>query len=849
MRLGAGLGYVDALRRYPYFGETLRVSVFDDKYYKGWDGDVSDTDVPAVLPTALAVALETEYETDAHAAGYTLGTTGGEDWTPRMNKDAVRVPAVQAALRMCVGFIDLDRPNTPGASGHPPWPDTPRGTSDAHAAVTTLAALFPRCAVFSTRAGARLVYVLPEPCTVAAYIPYARAVLTQVQAVVAASGLALDVDTTTTQWTRVFRMPKVLRDGVRTSDAPYFAMRVPADLGPLPASFVNPAAAYVQPGVSVHEADPFADVERPALGDALSAEDWDALTEALGERLAARGYTGLLGKLRAGRTFYAPGTRNSATYRAVAALLDAGRSVPLDADGQEFALPPDAVYSMFEASTRATTGHTAPADALDELWDIVSRLCTASAYVEAGAEDTTNARLPQKMVPLDVPSEDGTKEVPLIVYTSGKGRYLWTGTRYSPPFSDSDSFRATFAHYWGNVYRGGASGPVFKLLSDYGTPVDDVVLDLGATAPKVEKTPMGTSLVLPMARRTDILPEYDADVAEWLTHLAGDDLEGVLDWLYWYPHLRENVCALFLCGAPSTGKSMLGTALAAFYGGEFVQFDKAVGTFTGQLRKTPLVWLDEGTNAKDAVDAFRRLVAASATQIERKHVDPETVRGCFRLFVTANKPSAIPLTDIKSVEDVDSILERVRYVHVADDAARYLKEKGGRTYTSDWVTRPDGTPGRLPGHIAWIQATRTPTVTPGARFRVQGKPTPWHYRALYNGDVGAVLAALATQVAKGLPLGKCAATYDRERDAVLVDPVAFMAVTREALRNEGVEMSDARSIFRSLSGGDEVEISGTAYLTLPKQLLIGMPRTEFREKDTAGKLAAIFTTPAPQEAP
>ena len=786
----------------------MRVPVFPTKFVSGWAGPSADTDDDVVFAEVLDVvtALTTAYPDDAHGVGYAFKD---DTVCPRVDKDAVRRPEVDHELRMYVGFIDLDRP------GHAPWSDR----AEAERAVATLVALFPRLAVFATRAGVRMVYVLPEPLRIAEFKLFGRAVKAQAEAIIQGAGLQVEVDKSTAEWTRMFRMPNVVRDGKRTAEDFYYTLHIPGTFGPLPSMPDNVLGASVLPGKTLAETDTEDEPAARPTDAVVTDEEWDELFDVFAERLHRKGWSGLLLKARQGVPFYEPGERNSTTFRALAAVLSVAADVGVE-------LTADGLYAIFEASTAATTGNTSPEDALAELWGMAHRLVKSMQFVE----DPAHLRLPQKYI------TTAYGDLPRIAYTAGKSRYVWMGEAYSEAFASDDSLRAFFRSKYQNYFPI-AKVPTVDLLTNYGEFIKGVILDLGATEPRLE----GGFLIVPMERRAAIEAVHHADCAEWLEHIAGDDLDGVLDWLFWFPHLQHNVCALFLCGAPAAGKSMLGQALSQFWGGEFCSFDHAMGNFTGQLRKSGLVWLDEGTRAKEASAAFRRLVANDRHQIEQKHRDPETVRGCFRLLITANREGALPLDDVQSVEDVRAILERVRFVHVSEAASNWLRGKGGRAYTEEWVTRKDGRPGKLAEHIAWIIQHHTPrTSSHGDRFKVQGRPTAWHYRALYSGAVGSVLSVVAEQVALDNSGGF--AYYDRARGDVLVNVVGLLAhnKVRDVLRAEDVDLADARAILRGVCGDDEVEVGDKCFLALPSQLIRDMPRHVFRTDGTAAAIRKVF---------
>ena len=800
----------------------MKIPVFEHRFISSWGkrGDPTvHEDIVYARQIPLLEALTTSWPTDAHAPGYTML---GDELCPRIDTDALRVPAVLANLRMVCGYLDLDRPKLPGQSSHPPW-DKPE---DAHAAVALLAQVFPKLAIFATRGGVRMVYALHEPLPVPAFIAHAGAALRQMSDILSGLGLALEVDGTTKQWSRVFRLPRVVRDGKPTEDQPYFLARIPDNFGPLPAAAENILAATILP------VKPYEDFVPPSETAVRPTEepdegDWNWLIANMAERLMAKGWGGLLGTLRAGKPFYEPGARNATTFRAVSAFLAVREEAHLQAN-----ISMEAVYGAFAASTAASTG-TDPETALDELWGMVGRLFDAQAYTE----DPSHIALPTKTI------QTRHGEVPLLVYTGGAGRVVWSETAesYGPQISNNDSLKAIVWSRYGSRFPGQKieKMSVAELLGRFGTEVDQFALSMSATAPVIETNGRGRTLVLPLARPVRIPAVYHPDCAEWLRILSGPDLDGVLSWLHWFPVLTEPIAALFLCGAPGTGKGMLALALAERYGGEVCSFDHAVGHFTGQMTQTPQIWLDETAEMEKASGPIRRLIANGAHPVEEKHKNPVTVRGHFRLIITANRRSALPLGDIQTMDDVTAILERVRFVQTDVQAKYWLIEKGGKEFTKDWVKREDGSPGRLAEHIQWVVENYRP-LTVGSRFKVQGIPTPWHYEMLYSGAVGVVLALVAERVATNNRKG--AAFWSPEHDSVLVNVAEFMCdgQIRQGLQEDKVDAQVARGILKSVCGEDELRIGEDTFLTLPPSVLRDMPGYVFRKPKTAQALAGTL---------
>lgn len=180
-------------------------------------------------PMTLLDALTTEHDSDAHFATYGLGTSAQ---APPYRINLPCVPELTAkglppVTRLVV--IDLDTP------GHTHWCDLPKDflASARHlltgldrrslASETRLGSCW--AAAFATRAGVRLIYVLDQDVPAeAGQDTSARVVqdLNDALAEIPDASLILVADVAAGGWNRLFRLPCVLRDGLRTSESSYF---------------------------------------------------------------------------------------------------------------------------------------------------------------------------------------------------------------------------------------------------------------------------------------------------------------------------------------------------------------------------------------------------------------------------------------------------------------------------------------------------------------------------------------------------------------------------------------------------------------------------------------------------
>lgn len=172
----------------------------------------------------LAKALEKSYSTDAHLVTYTVSLSDDPlQFQPRLRKNGLPWTLAQGYTVECdVLFCDCDNPD------HSPW--TPDLEREAAAQWRDLAPL-QTCGVYHTAHGRRFIQPLDE----AVPVEYAERCLQTWLGQLSAAGL--EVDWSCRDWTRLYRLPHVMRGG-----QPYRSPLVdlsrmsPQPIAPAPAS-------------------------------------------------------------------------------------------------------------------------------------------------------------------------------------------------------------------------------------------------------------------------------------------------------------------------------------------------------------------------------------------------------------------------------------------------------------------------------------------------------------------------------------------------------------------------------------------------------------------------------------
>jgi hypothetical protein len=280
---------------------------------------------------------------------------------------------------------------------------------------------------------------------------------------------------------------------------------------------------------------------------------------------------------------------------------------------------------------------------------------------------------------------------------------------------------------WGVNVRKDKDGflPPLALFKEYGARVDAVVYTYtGGTAYKRGLDGGGTLQLRVVDNPPPRAVRHD-DVLEWLHALCGDMYEKMLDWLATAPILDRPTCALVLQGPNSLGKSMVGAALAAYFGPNIASFDDVFKSrFNDALLRSPVVWLDEEATVAAPSAKFRKLTGNDRHDVEAKFQATGTLYGCPRLIVNTNGADPIKLADEDlSAADDGAIGVRILRIECQNEAGAWLEQRGGRAYTEEWVWTRDGRPGKIPETIAWLHQNRK--VRHGSRFLVQGDANGW----------------------------------------------------------------------------------------------------------------------------
>lgn len=686
---------------------VVPVHVWPHRSVTGWDG-AAVTELEWFPATPLVHALLTRHATDAHMCMYQIP---GETQIPRLRKTAVRGLPVEPVMQ--VAMLDLD------CAEHTPWSEggtipTIPGNTPAEA-LAFLRSLCPQAGLYSTRAGVRLVWVLDRP------VP-----ISQGDALLRWLVSTLPGADALTDWTRCFRLPYVIRDGVPTDPV--------VDLDPLlmGATLATPPLGTLR-RETLTAPLPMLPDDAPEAPGTIPAHLWESISPntQVGQVLDA---------LRAGRPIAEPGERNTRLFKVIRSLAhqlshtaEGVRRLTRSNEAFQRWLA-ETLYAGVAASVQADTTDGAPT--LADAWGMISRTAALEAgkWVQRQPALATPPEPEPQVADFDPDDDDWRPDPANPILVKVESAYFvqhhLTGDWSFPV--DASGLPAILRDYQPRVVLGRtvwSTLAAHTLTRLYGIVGEGVVYDMAADTTRWDQ-PTRTMRIA-CCHMADIRPQRHPEIEEWLIALAGEHEDRLLDWLATADRLTSPTSALYLEGPRGIGKGMLAAALARMYNGTPVDFMTAIDKFNMELRDCPIVWIDESVEASRRVSgAFRSLITEGHRKIEQKYMPSAKLEGCVRLVICANNPEAIKLTGRHTKDDVEAIKQRIFHLTASGDAARYLARLGGREYTEAeaWVAAEDGVPGKLCEHLRWLQMTRQ--VERGDRLLVEGPSSEYHRRLL-----------------------------------------------------------------------------------------------------------------------
>lgn len=275
------------------------------------------------------------------------------------------------------------------------------------------------------------------------------------------------------------------------------------------------------------------------------------------------------------------------------------------------------------------------------------------------------------------------------------------------------------------------------ILNHFSTNLDEVEY-LTGEAPSVKlfiENERRVLRIVPFALRPDLLEaaEFDQEVGEWLETFRDADL--LKRWLAASLALHIGpVASCYLNGPARVGKSMLAVAIAECFHCQPVPAAQAFSDFNGMLLQSPVIMIDEGLPTRitglDTADLFRSLVTGAPISTQKKFQDQVNTKFQYRLIFAANSFDMVKKLIGKrtmDLQDREALRERILVIETGKGPADYLDSRGAMTFTKyskkgAWL----GKECRLARHIMklYLQAFEEQEFVSDGRLLVEGRPHP-----------------------------------------------------------------------------------------------------------------------------
>ncbi|RME07363.1 MAG: hypothetical protein D6812_00255 [Deltaproteobacteria bacterium] len=488
-----------------------------------------------------------------------------------------------------------------------------------------------------------------------------------------AKSLGFECDPQCNQWTRLYRLPRVIRGGQALDLPMALDHGPPLDLDTL--TLLPPESAKA----------PSKDIPMPRLA-ACEALVWSEGKLTVWGEKAAKWLRGrpVVKALEQYPPFPLVAERNPTlmSWAASAAAMLYGN----------IGTTPEHIFGIL-GPVAVQSQRPEDRDLLPETWRAI---LWAWSQEEAAKERAEKARA-------EVKDRLGEDALDRVVVRVGRGRYfaLHRDGYYSPLELDREILL-------GQLRRNGILGP--------GCLIDDlVVTNRGprpiqvnevlnrhclAVNPPIIKRPgdpskgflEGGSLVFGSYHRNpDLTPEFNDDVDEWLRRFFGTKYDLVCRWLgLSLAFERGPICALSIASPPGTGKGLLVQGLVETTVPATVGTGSVFGRWQYALDETPWIHVDEGwpEGIADLHNKFRKLISGTPIEVEQKYRAPRIVQCSPRVVFTANNREVVerlftcPGT---GKNDVDAVAQRVFHLDCDGAAAEFLRDRGSYAFTRGWV--------------------------------------------------------------------------------------------------------------------------------------------------------------------
>jgi hypothetical protein len=672
---------------------TPKIVVLKDKYVPSPESD-SDTlprdadgniifDVDSTCVRDLRAALTENWPTDAHFAAYEAIVIDG--FAPRLASGALHELTVRMAVM--VGDIDHAESHANGTPAPAEW----RQETQRLLETTGLA-------YYATRGGYRVLAPLQTPFELTSpdhAVEWTARYKGWCDSMYAEYGLELD--RATVDWTRLYRLPNVVRDGKPTSarvGGRWRAIELPeasaaAEPAPRKPSHDGPAPQAPRDGERMTRARVLAERMPPSIegqgGDEALFKCANELATILGDDADA--IESVLTDV------FNP--RCLPPWPVAKLRREAARAAERQAT-------PEAKHARrAEERARANAQHRNAPGAHSHGGSMGG---DESSYRPTAGSDNSSGH------------EAWSGAQPLLLRArSGQLVLLWEGDDRGHHVIAETVLRNRILELGISDYlplhNGKKDIPTAKILES-ATTFRDTAYSYSATRTTYE--PAGEGRVLVGFPPCPVKAQYDERVDAWLRALGGPQYERLAVWIAScsQQHIERLAACVILIGKADVGKSMFARAVARTWNTVPASMSLVIERFNGDMLRCPVLLDEEAQlfgSRKLSTKRFRDIVQSTDRAVEGKGKERVQLYGAQRFVVGCNGLSDLRFTDLGGPDVIGALRDRMLVLDTVPRADACREALAALRLPGQYLVDLD----RIAAHMAWLGET---IVLPVERF-------------------------------------------------------------------------------------------------------------------------------------
>jgi hypothetical protein len=240
-----------------------------------------------------------------------------------------------------------------------------------------------------------------------------------------------------------------------------------------------------------------------------------------------------------------------------------------------------------------------------------------------------------------------------------------------------------------------------EMIEAYGRVCTSVELDLKPRS--LSRLERNTLVLAAAPLRSELVPTFDPEIAEWLKLLGAAKHDALLDWIATVTWLGECAPALYLMGENGVGKGLLALGLSRLWEAKkATPLKHAMGDFNAAIGRCPLVFADEKVpeswSGQPRTEELRELITLDEHVLNEKNAKHVTAHGAVRVIMAANNLKLVTTKEDLTREDAAALADRIVFVVPSPKAREWFESRGGVSHTRTWITED-----KIARHALWLE--------------------------------------------------------------------------------------------------------------------------------------------------